>query len=715
LDPASSTVSTDQIFAMAIRIVAGSQLVDGAEVHVDFDPTHLQVVQGDGTPATSIEAGSSLGVTILNAVDNALGQIDFAAGTFGAPPSGTFVLATIRFKALASTGGLGTSISFVARGGSPTDVTYQGGSVLGSATGGSVTISGGSPGTLQDPLPLTCGDTVADDTSGYEANVSEYGQCGGGLVGPEVAYVLQLMQTTSVTFTLDTTASLALLALDSSNPGDCWYLGGSLPGQSLPAGTYYIVVDGLDAGSYSLQVDCDVLIEDTPTPTRTTSPTATGTPTPTSTATQTPTPTPTPTPTGTTTSMPSETPTITPTPTASPTGTAWPGTYDNPLPMVCDQITAGSTNGFWAVTSSYGSCGSGYNMPEVWYWLQVEREGDIQVMLDSSLSLFAFVLGSRDPSDCLGSGTTVTIPDATPGMYYLAVDGTEYGPYILEVRCALRPTATPTSTPTPTDTATPTRTPTATSTATRTNTPTATYTATPTGTSTRTSTPTRTALIHGAHLPIVLKESSMMPTTTALATRTPTRAATWTMTATPSATRTVQPTGTVVSTPTARPTPAPSPTPTYWPAGTFEDPLPAECEGYYVGSTADYAAAISSYGSCGRGFYGPEVIYRLPIQQQLDSLSINFGGAADLRLFLLSQASPGYCVASAEPRGFLQVPMVQPGTYFVAVDGSATPASYAFVVHCLPRQSRTSRVDSASDGLAVVRYRRGLGGIPVVP
>jgi hypothetical protein len=715
LDPASATVSTGQIFTIAVRIVAGSQLVDGAEAHIDFAPTHLQVVQADGTPASSIEAGGSLGVPILNTVNNALGQIDFAAGSFNELPSGTFVLATIRFKALASTGGASTPIDFVSRGGSPTDVTYQGGSVLGSATGGSVTVSGGAAGTLQDPLPIACGDALADDTAGYGSNVSEYGQCGGGFVGPEVAYVLQIMQTTSVTFTLDTTASLALLALGSPDPSDCWYMGGSLPGQSMPAGTYYLVIDGLDTGSYTLQVDCDIVVEDTPTPTTTASPTATSSPTATGTATATETSTPTPS--GTVTSLPTETftptetdtptetgtPTETPTPTATPSGTAWPGTFNNPLPMVCDQITAGSTNGFWAVTSDYGTCGSGFNMPEVWYSLDVAREGDIQFILDSSLSLFVFVMGSHDPSDCLGSGTTVTIPDAAPSTYYLAVDGTEYGPYTLQVRCALRPTATATSTPT----ATPTSTPTHTSTTAPTNTPTATHTATPTSTSTQTATPTMTAIIHGARLPIVLKNSRMIPTTPVSATRT--------RTATPSATRTLLPTGTILFTPTARPTPEPSPTPTYWPAGTFGDPLLAECEGHYLGNTADHASAISSYGSCGQGFYGPEVIYRLPIQQQLESLSIDFGTAADLKLFLLSQASPAYCVALAEPRSFLRVPAIQPGTYFIAVDGSSLPADYAFVVHCQLQQVGLSSTDSARERVQLLVHHTWLGGIPRFP
>jgi len=84
-------------------------------------------------------------VAIVNTVNNAEGKIDFAAGTFGDAPSGTFVLATVRFKALWGTGGGSTPLSFVSRQGNPTDVTYGGGSVLSGVSDGSLTISGATP------------------------------------------------------------------------------------------------------------------------------------------------------------------------------------------------------------------------------------------------------------------------------------------------------------------------------------------------------------------------------------------------------------------------------------------------------------------------------------------------------------------------------------------------------------------------------------------
>jgi hypothetical protein len=145
LDPLSRSVSMGAIFTMDIRVLAGSQPVDGVEVHLNFDPLYLQVVDGAGNPASEIEAGVGLDLSILNRVNNARGEIDFAAGTLGTPPSGRFVVATVRFQALWGTGGASIPVTFVTRGGSPTDVTHGGESVLAAAIDGSVTITGQTP------------------------------------------------------------------------------------------------------------------------------------------------------------------------------------------------------------------------------------------------------------------------------------------------------------------------------------------------------------------------------------------------------------------------------------------------------------------------------------------------------------------------------------------------------------------------------------------
>jgi hypothetical protein len=145
LSPANPSVARGTIFTLDIQVVAGSQPVDGAEVHLDFDRTYLQVVDASGDPTGAIIAGSVLEVPIQNIVHNDRGEIDFAAGTFLAPPSGTFVLATIRFEALWGTSGASTPLTFSTQLPRKTEVTHGGGSVLAGVENGSVTIGGQTP------------------------------------------------------------------------------------------------------------------------------------------------------------------------------------------------------------------------------------------------------------------------------------------------------------------------------------------------------------------------------------------------------------------------------------------------------------------------------------------------------------------------------------------------------------------------------------------
>jgi len=140
VEPTSSSVLVEQAFTVSLQIAADSQPVDGAEVHLDFDPTYLQVVDSSGNPASSIEIGSTFDVFIQNVVNNDEGKIDFAAGTFDVPPNGTFVLATIHFRALQITDAGSTPLTFVSREGSPTNVVYGGDSMLGGIVDGVVTV-----------------------------------------------------------------------------------------------------------------------------------------------------------------------------------------------------------------------------------------------------------------------------------------------------------------------------------------------------------------------------------------------------------------------------------------------------------------------------------------------------------------------------------------------------------------------------------------------
>jgi hypothetical protein len=142
--PDQASVSKDQIFEVEIDVVAGTQPVDGAAVYLNYDPLYLQVIDEGGNPASTIVNSGRLELELLNQVNQGRGEIDFAAATFGTA-DGTFVLATIRFKALWGTGPGSTPLTFVTRSGRPTDVLYRNNSVLAGKTGSSITIGGELP------------------------------------------------------------------------------------------------------------------------------------------------------------------------------------------------------------------------------------------------------------------------------------------------------------------------------------------------------------------------------------------------------------------------------------------------------------------------------------------------------------------------------------------------------------------------------------------
>jgi len=133
VDPSLVTTYAGGVFVVDVVVEAGSQPVDGAEAHLDFDAGVLQVVE--------VTAGTTLPSEIQSIFDNAAGTVDYAAGVLtGDPPAGTFVLATIRFQALASTVGLPTPLSFAFAAPRITDLAYQGSSILSSFADGAVMV-----------------------------------------------------------------------------------------------------------------------------------------------------------------------------------------------------------------------------------------------------------------------------------------------------------------------------------------------------------------------------------------------------------------------------------------------------------------------------------------------------------------------------------------------------------------------------------------------
>jgi hypothetical protein len=109
LDVSAPVAGVGQQFEVRLMIDPGGRKVDAAQVRMTYDPTRLQVVRLDGSPATEIVDGPVMDTALFNRVQPGNGQIDYAAGRLFPPePTELFVLAVIHFRALAPTGSDGT-------------------------------------------------------------------------------------------------------------------------------------------------------------------------------------------------------------------------------------------------------------------------------------------------------------------------------------------------------------------------------------------------------------------------------------------------------------------------------------------------------------------------------------------------------------------------------------------------------------------------------
>ncbi len=138
LNPPSQAVQAGDIFTVNIVATTGTGSVDTVDAYLDFDPAYLEVVESSGVPATSIEANAEIFSFItINSVDNSTGKINFSATQLGSPLTGTFTVATIRFRAKPAIDT--TDITFVRSGARHSDL-YHGGAALDvSLTNGVVT------------------------------------------------------------------------------------------------------------------------------------------------------------------------------------------------------------------------------------------------------------------------------------------------------------------------------------------------------------------------------------------------------------------------------------------------------------------------------------------------------------------------------------------------------------------------------------------------
>lgn len=195
--PASVSVNTDDEFSLDIVIAAGDQRVDTVKAYIDFEPARLRVVDASGNPASSITRGTVLTTVQLNSASNSTGRIDFEAMGLGGTSSGTFTLATIRFRALGSGGG--TSLFFSVIRPRNTSVVYQQQSVLGSLSGTAVYFRSSptptptpapTPTRTPTPLPPTATPIPLPPTATPAALVGVADQLAslGGSLGMAIAY-----------------------------------------------------------------------------------------------------------------------------------------------------------------------------------------------------------------------------------------------------------------------------------------------------------------------------------------------------------------------------------------------------------------------------------------------------------------------------------------------------------------------------------------------
>lgn len=131
VNPASQTAALGQNFTVEIQVRAGTRQVDGASAYINFNPAHLNVV--------SITPGTVFTNTLENTHDNAIGQLNFSAGSLSNFPTGTFTLATITFRPHVQVSQ--TTLTFNSVNPRKSDATFGGASILGSTVNGTVTIN----------------------------------------------------------------------------------------------------------------------------------------------------------------------------------------------------------------------------------------------------------------------------------------------------------------------------------------------------------------------------------------------------------------------------------------------------------------------------------------------------------------------------------------------------------------------------------------------
>lgn len=167
--PSSQTVDVDDIFDVVIQAQCNGQDITGIAAFINFDPDYIQV--------QSITDGDTLIDFLVSDYNNVAGSIDYNAGTFTQPlPSGTFTVATIKFKAINSGGDI--SLNFSTTFQRESDADFGGESKLSGLYGAAITIIGESipdhENTPSEPAPDNPEerDPDSDSLPGEEENTS---------------------------------------------------------------------------------------------------------------------------------------------------------------------------------------------------------------------------------------------------------------------------------------------------------------------------------------------------------------------------------------------------------------------------------------------------------------------------------------------------------------------------------------------------------------
>jgi hypothetical protein len=225
--PASVSINPGEPFSVTIALQTGnSQAVDGAEIHLDFDPSILQV-----TNVTALSNSQLPTEIVAPTVNNSTGTISYVTGNVSSTPLANFDFLQIDFQAIGATD---TSIDYdFTFPFSFTDITLAGTSVFGTAESIPVTIANVNQ-------PPVFNSTIANQTNNEQDIVVALDASANDPDGNSISY--------------EATNLPAGLSIDANG-----FISGTIDlgasnGGSLNTGVYAVVITATDDGASPLSV-----------------------------------------------------------------------------------------------------------------------------------------------------------------------------------------------------------------------------------------------------------------------------------------------------------------------------------------------------------------------------------------------------------------------------------------------------------------------------